>query len=335
MLKKFICAALLTSLVPAAIAAAPSINLALDAAKDVRERARFPEWSRPVLAGQVDPILAKREATTQSQAGPNGAAPRLTVWASGLAFEAGQAVDLFAKLEDRSQNDSLLASLRPISAKITGELAGENTGPLAQLDYADDGRAPDVRAGDGIYSARHVLAASRAPAAGRAESIMVTVRAITAAGDFRSAVGGFQYSNPGARLTGNFRDVIRNGNLVLQAEAEVLATGRYHLSGTLANLADEPVAYAQTARVLQPGRQWLDLSYYGLVFHERGLLGKARLASITLTSASQMPNALGPVLRNAHLTQILNLALLTRLPFNDPEMLDAARRLEASALPLK
>lgn len=320
---------------PAAVAADARVDFTLQAVQDLRERARFPEWSQPVAAGHADPLAEQRRPTRQALAGPQGAAPTLTVWASTISARPGEAVDLHAQLSalapDTADVATLLRANRRIAASsVTAELTGETLGALGQVAYRDDGVAPDARAADGIYSARVVLPADRAPALGRADSVAVRVRAVLANGEERVAVGGFQFSRPGAILTGRYRDLVRDGNLVLAAEAEVLAPGRYHLSGTLADLAGAPVATAQAARQLQPGKQWIELSYYGLIFHERGALGRLRLASVALTTTGAMPNALGPVVRNAHLTQALNPAALTRQPFGNPDLLETARRLEAT-----
>ena len=311
-------------------AADPPIRpLALDAAEQYLELARYPESSRPIRVEEGDPILSKRLPTPQTLAGPKGADPRLTVWTSGVSFEPGQTVDLFAKLNLARAGKSLLR--KPPLAQITAELIAETTGPLGKLVYADNGRDADRTANDGIYSARFVLPLDRAPVIGYAESIMVKVQARTAAGDVRHAVGGFQYSHPGAQLTGHFRDGVKEGSLVLSAEVEVLAPGRYHLSSTLANLGGEPLAYAQTAQRLQPGKHWLDLVFYGLIFRERAAAGPYRLASITVTSANEMPNALGPVLSNVYTTSAHALSAFTTKSFGNADLLDAARRLQRDA----
>jgi hypothetical protein len=311
-------------------------TFALDAARDYRVQARFPESSRPIAFGQPDPISASREVTKQSLAGPGGAAPVLTVWASGIAFQAGQTVDLFAQLSNRGMDSVRLTDvLRSVTAsKLSAQLLGENSGLLGEVTYLDNGLGVDTLANDGVYSARFMLPAGRAPAAGTAESVLVKVSAQTSSGELRQAVGGFQFSNPGAVLTGHFTDVVRDGNLVLAAQVNVLAPGRYHLAGTLTDLAGAPVAEAQAARAMTPGTHWLELTFYGLAFHDRGVAGALSLGSATLTSTNGMPNALGPVLSKAHVTKAYSLAQFTTLPFNNPELLEAAARIEADALML-
>lgn len=335
-MKKIIALAALTALSLPALGADLHIKVAQDAIQDLRDRARFPEWSQPIALGALDPLLADRLPTRQALAGPQGAAPTLGVWASTISARAGESVDVFAELSGLSPDtnnvlDVLRANAQKYNASISGQLVNEAGAVLAEVVYADDGKGADLLAGDGIHSGRITLPAAMAPALGTAQSLMLTVTAALTNGEQRRAVGGFQYSNPGAVLTGRYKDLIRNGNLVMQAEVEVLTAGRYHLTGTLANLAGVPLASAQAAQhYAAPGKYWMDLSVYGLILREAGALGKLNLTSVALTSTNGMPNALGPVLRNVHLTQVINPLLLTALPFNNPELLETAKRLEST-----
>ena len=315
-----------------AAAATPTANLALDAARDDRAAARFPESSRP-LADALDPLIEDRRPTVQSQ----GSSPRLTVWASGIAFEAGQTVDLFAQLEDSRADASLiqqtLAALakKPRAQGVEAEVRNAAGETLATVALRDDGKGADRLAADGVYSARWQLPAAHQPAPGRADSLLVRTAAKLADGGERVAVGGFQYSHPGARLTGRYRDALQDGSLQLLAEVDVLAPGRYHLSGTLADLLGKPLASAQAARQLDAGKHWLALDYYGLIFRELAAAGPFSLASVTLTSTVAMPNALGPVLHNSHRTGAFKLAEFTDRLFGQPDLLEAATRLERDA----
>lgn len=340
MKKTLFIAALSALALPGIVSAVePRITFAQDTIKDLRERARFPEWSQPIAAGAMDPLLADRLPTKQSLAGPQGAAPTLSTWASSISARAGETVDVFAELSALQPDTTnvlevLRANSQKLNADMSAQLVNEAGVVLADVVYADNGQGADAQAGDGIYSGRVTLPAALAPALGTAHSLMLTVTAALPNGEQRKAVGGFQYSNPGAVLTGKYRDLIRNGNLVLQAEADVLNAGRYHLTGTLANPSGTPLASAQAAQVFtNTGKQWMDLTFYGLVLREAGALGKLNLNAVALTSASSMPNALGPVLKNAHVTQAINPLLLTAQPFNNPELIETAKRLEAT-LPL-
>jgi hypothetical protein len=302
---------------------------------DLKERARYPAGSQLLKPGDNDPLLAERIPVRALAAGPGGAAPVLSAWASTASAEAGQTVDFFASLQAAPNaarlSDALKAERQASGAQIMAKLSGEHSGVLAELHYADDGKEPDHAAGDGIYSARVVLPAAHAPAPGTAEALVVTVHARNASGEERTAVGGLQLSNPGAHLTGSYRDRVRDGNLVIAAEAEVFAAGRYRLSGTLADSRAIPFVSAQVTLTLKPGKQVLELPFYGLAFHDRKIDGPVILSTVALDGVSAAPIALGPVLHQAYVTQPVKLAALTRKPFNDPKLLDTARRLAAAA----
>lgn len=342
-MKKTISLALLLAATLPAAAQTPSVRpLALSAAEDYARQARYPQWSTVLELGAVDPLIADRQPSRQSALGAGGAGPRLTVWASTISALPGETVTLYAALANlqtapRSLLDGLVGSSSTVSgARISGELVGERLGALGAVSYRDDGIAPDTIAGDGLYVARYTLPVDRTPALGTADSVMVKTQALLANNERRAVAGGFQFSNPAARLTGRYLDSVKNGNLVLAAEVEVLAPGRVYLTGTLADLADLPLATAQAAQVLQPGKQWMDLSFYGLAFHDRGVAGKLRLASVALSSTNGMPNALGPVIGNAHVTQAYALTQFTKASFADPALLETVKRLQldaAGALP--
>ncbi len=332
LIKKLLLGLLAAAPLAAGAQSAVAPNLALAAATEYRERAVFPEWSFPVRDA-VDPVTSGRIASRQRMSGPEGQAPALETWVDQVAYEAGEEVRLYARLDwNGAKALSALQNLRsgPLSGwEITGQVVLADVGTLADVVYADDGKGADARAADGIYTTRITLDEAVAPAVGSARSVMVKLHAENAKGEVRKALGGFQYSNPGAHLTGRYRSSIDDGNLLLLAEAEVLASGRYHLSGTLNGVQGAPVATAQNAAHLEPGKQWVALPFYGLIFHQLADASGLSLGSITLASVSSMPNALGPVLHPRHDLGTVQLDQLTRVPFNDAALLDAAQRLEA------
>jgi hypothetical protein len=292
-------------------------KLARETAKEYREQARYPESSYALAKGAVDPIRAKRLPTRQTRRGPDGAEPALAVWSAKVAFEVGQPVDLFATLEERGKAVA--------AAEVSGEIVDVLGNVLEQFDYHDDGRAPDRRAGDGIYSVR------LAPAGLAAANYLVRVRARLLNGDLREAAGGFLYSDPAAHLTGRYRDFLRDGNLHVAAEVEVGEAGRFHLAGTLYSAAGEPLGVAQAAAQLEPGRRWIELSFYGLMFHDHQAAGPYRLGTLALATTNRMPNALNDLVESAHVTRPYRLRRLRNDPFERPQLLESARRLEREA----
>lgn len=302
----------------------PAAWIAGETAKDYRERARYPESSRALRSGEEDPVKAKRTPTRQSLRAPDGSA--LSVWASAVSVEALDPIDLFASFDGRGK----AAAAAAVDA-VTAEIANAEGGVVAEVVYKDDGQGADRRAGDGVYSARLALPAGLEPAL--AESYVVRVRARLADGDLREAAGGFLYSNPAARLTGRYRDLVRDGNLVVAAEVDVREAGRFHLAASLYSLAGEPVGAAQAAAVLEPGRHWLELPFYGLMFHDRPVAGPYRLKSVGLSTTTRMPNALNDLVEDAHVVRPFRLERMTREPFREPGLSKAAERIEKAVRP--
>ena len=296
--------------------------LALETAREYREQARYPASSRALKVGEADPVRAKRTPTKQSRRGPDGAGPELSVWASAVSVEVGKPIDLFAEIASGGKPT--------LPLEVTAEIAGPAGEIVAQVPYHDDGRTPDRRANDGVWSARLTMPAGLEPDGAAPYMVRATARLLD--GDLRQAAGGFLYSNPSARLTGRYRDAVQSGNLVISAEVEVKATGRFHLSGTLYSMAGDPIGTAQAAANLEPGRRWIQLSFYGLMFHDRNVTGPYRLGTLALATAGRMPNALNDLIENAYVTKGYKLSAMTALPFAEPKLLESAARLEAEAV---
>jgi hypothetical protein len=159
----------------------------------------------------------------------------------------------------------------------------------------------------------------------------VTALAKLGSGELRQSVGGFLYGKPSARLTGRYRDEVRDGSLVIAAEVEVAEAGRFHLAGTISSMAGEPIGTAQAALTLQPGRRWIPLSFYGLMFQDRKAAGPYRLGSVALTTTTRMPNALSDLVENAYVTRGHRLEAMTRKAYGDSHLTEMADRLETEA----
>lgn len=312
--------ALSSLLLPLAPAAAQEANLALDAARLYREQAAYPPSSRALGLGESDPIRADRTPTRISLGGPDGAAPALVVWASAISYEAPKPVDLFASLETAGRKISALV--------IAGEVYDSGGKLHGSVQYLDDGAAPDAQAGDGIWSARWT-GSKLAPGTG--DTYLVKVLATTAKGEPRQAAGGFLYGKPGAQATGRYRDEIRDGSLIVSAEVQVLAAGRFHLEGTLYGASGEPLGFAKASADLALGTAWIELPFYGKMFADRKAAGPFRLGSLALSTVSRMPNVLNDLATDVYATRAYSAQAFTSAPYGDAKLLDAAARLERSA----
>jgi hypothetical protein len=321
--------ALLPTLVQSQSALEP---LARATASSDTATARYPRWSRPLEAGAADPVLQARTPQRYSALGADGAGPQLTVWASTVAAQPGETVTLFAKLTPVAA-PGLFAAPALTGARISAELVAEQLGVLGTVAYRDNGTGPDALARDGIYTASVTLPAGPALALGTADPVTLEVTARLPDDTVRQATGSFQFTRPAVRLTGRYADSVRNGNLIIAAEVEARATGPVQLSGTLAD-GSGPFVTAQSAQLLTPGRHWMELSFYGLAFHDRGVTGVVQLASVALASMGTTPLGLGPLALAAHTTQHYPLAQFTARLFDDPVVLDSARRLRLDTTPI-
>ncbi len=309
----------------------PIPDIAAQAAAEYRLMARYPEWCQPVPDGQEDPLKAKRRPSRLSLPSDDGSA--LEVWSSDIRFEKGETAIVHARLVTRPDLDADMPRLRRTKRRTTGwkvraVVTGRRSGEVGRIVLRDDGLGADRRRGDGIYTGTFVLPADHEPPIGEAESLAVVVTATNAAGDEMKAVGGFQYSHPAARLTGRVRDELRDGNLVVLAEARVEAAGSFHLSASLHDFRGRPLAIARRTVRLEPGSHWIPLEFYGLAMSERGASGPFWIDSMSLNTVSSIPNALGPMLENVHLTHPYYTKDFHRRPFDRPALMEAAKRLE-------
>jgi uncharacterized protein DUF4784 len=294
-------------------------QLARETAKEYLEQARYPESSRALKRGEEDPIRAKRQVNRVSRRGPDSAEPTLSLWTAKVSFEKGQPVDLFATLETQGKALTGGAGMAGVAA-VTGEIVDDSGAILTEVAYRDDGH--------GVWSAR---LSPEGLGGALAASYMVRVRARLASGDLREASGGFLYSDPAAHLTGRYRDFLREGDLVIAAEVEVAEAGRFHLAGTLYAKSGEPLGTAQAASQLEPGRRWIELPFYGLMFHDRAAAGPYKLGTLALATTHRMPNALNDLVMDAYVTRPYRLQQMRDVPFERPALVEAAKRLKLDA----
>jgi len=295
------------------------VAIGRQAADEYRRLAQYPPWSRPFGEEGEDPILRDRMVSPITAAGPNGEDPTLVVFPEQVSFEAPESVRLFAYL---TVNGELVPANR-----ITGVVTTESLQPLAELAYGDDGRDGDPRPGDHVYTALFEPDPSFAPEL--SESFLVRVVAETGEGEPRIAATGFLYSNPHAQLTGNYRDTIADGSLAIDAEVEVRRAGRFHLEGTLYSRdGSRGVGEAHTAAELPTGRHWMRLTFFGRLISQSEIDGPYLLRFLALSTTTAMPNAKNRLVENPHRTASYRFTQFNPAPFDDPDLLDAADRLE-------
>lgn len=297
-------------------------GLARMTADQYRRRARYPRSSQPVFSPDDDPITRERVVNPVRSRGRRGEDPTLVVYPAQVGFETPEPAVVHAYLEDGDRREE--------AKEIRATVLTDQLETVGEIVYRDDGTDGDAEAGDGIYTAAFVPGPE---SDGRlSTSYMLQVRATTLGDEERFATTSFLYSWPDAQLTGAYRDLLVDGSLHVQAEVEVTAPGRFHLEGTLYDASGtEALAWAQTAAELPEGRHWMTLPFYGLILHERGIDGPYLVRNLALSTASAMPNAKNRVARDVHVTAAYRATQFTDAAFGDPDLLDAAERVERDA----
>jgi len=296
------------------------LDIALASARDYRERARFPRWSHSIADG-VDPIERDR-FITPGRSMPEDMRPVLVVVPRSANFEAPSPVVFEVRLEA-----SPGVNVGP--ARLSGEVRDERLERVWTLDLRDDGEGQDRRPDDFVYTASFVPGEDGVPEMKGA--YLVEVLAETPEGEPRSATTGFLYSVPLGRLSGRYRERVEGGNLVIECEVEVDEASRFHLEGTLSSADGVPIAWAQSAARLEAGPRWMPLTFFGLSIRASGRDGPYTLRSLALSTTGEMPNQKNEVVHNAFTTRAYPAKYFSAEPYDDPQLIDEAERLEGGA----
>lgn len=83
-----------------------------------------------------------------------------------------------------------------------------------------------------------------------------------------------------ARVTGEFRDSVKDGSLLVDVGVDVYEPGFYRFDANLYDRNGDPVAYAVFKGDLEPGQQWLPLDFFGKILRDQGALGPYSIEQI-------------------------------------------------------
>lgn len=249
-------------------------------AERLQALARYPRWSQPLdLLGDA---LAEQEAPEVQSSDAAIGQPVLTVYTEHRTFEAPEPVTLHARFTVSS--GPLLADLTATVFDGTGTL-------LTELHFS--------READGYAAAFVPPALSGANAA-----YSIRVQALAANQERREALLEIMYNQPYAHLTGNFRDRLDNGDLLIEAEVSVQHAAEFRLNGSLYGALDlQQIAWAEATAKLPAGTSWLPLKFAGLILREQQVDGAYLLRFVALTTHTADAEAGMRPLQNAYTTQ--------------------------------
>ena len=225
---------------------------------------------------------------------------------------------VYIEIIDRSKNAPVtptraFARMRPIDAK--------DSDPWVEVIASDDGTNGDEKAGDGRYTASY--APSGTDIDKMTGQVLIEGVVETAKAGLRRVPHTVIYSRgPRARLTGKWRDEIKDGHLVIEGELEVDEPGKFSINGQLVGPEREPVAVTRTYPPvsLDKGTHWVALRTWGKAITDTGIDGPYLLVNVLLTRDQ---NAKGgydpaPTILLAHKTKPYSFSQFSKTPWSEP-----------------
>jgi|GEM_PF-1740555 len=194
---------------------------------------------------------------------------------------------------------------QPLPSPRVRMRALENTSqPWITVPVKDDGSGSDAKAGDLLYTATlqpsaeqkkqllgQVLVEGSVDVPGTGTRVIPSVLIYT--------------RGPRAKLTGQWRDFIRQGHLDLEAELEVEEEGLFTLMAQIFGPNQEPIAWVRQMEQLPAGRGHITLVVFGKVLHDAGIDGPYRVRQVLLTRDYENSSQYDPgvTIEEAHRTR--------------------------------
>jgi hypothetical protein len=176
--------------------------------------------------------------------------------------------------------------------------------PWIDVPVRDDGQGADTQAGDLLYTATlqptaeqqrqlfgQVLIEGSVEVPGVGTRVIPSILIYT--------------RGPRAKLTGRWRDFLRNGHLYLEAELEVEEPGLFTLMAQVFGPDLEPIAWVRQMERLPAGRGHITLEVFGKALHDAGIDGPYRVRQVLLTRDYENSSAYDPgvTIEEAHRTR--------------------------------
>jgi len=111
--------------------------------------------------------------------------------------------------------------------------------------------------------------------------------------------------DPGARVVGEYADVIRDGDLYIGMTLAVDHGGLYQVRGELFGPTGEPIAESRLVRTLDAGRARAELHFFGKAISDSGVNGPYELRDLYVVEhlSDAGYDAIGPLIDDAWRTQ--------------------------------
>jgi hypothetical protein len=209
--------------------------------------------------------------------------------------------------------------------------SGPGQGRTIELAYHDDGKDGDAVAGDLRYTNRFVPAEHEELKVSHPVQLYADV---VAAGVEKPMIRDFTYApRPVLEVTG-VHDALVGGSLAVTVDCHVFEDGLYTFeANAVAVENDAPIAYVDQSFPLRAGPQHVVLTFFGRVFHDRGLSGPYVIRDLHGFHRF-IDGEEGNVwwtYEKAHRTAAYDVAAFSDAEWEAPEKTEKIRRLEAAA----
>lgn len=159
-----------------------------------------------------------------------------------------------------------------IHAATVNTVSGSEQGRIMNLEYRDDGKNGDAKAGDFIYTNRFVPSSLQELRTSKQVHIQANVEA--EGGATRVMTRDFGYTPRPPLEVERVTDAIVNGHLEVTLHVEVFEPGTYTIEANcMASDGETPIAYMREFYKLAAGKQKATLRFFGKIFHDKGFDG--------------------------------------------------------------
>lgn len=239
------------------------------------EWAQYPPHSRPIGTLNVDlvepffvfePPVEMVDDPKAPNASPNGYychfQPKTWV-------VIGPNSEMFITLECRDTSSNQRVPLKVNETRVFREWEGKRFSTL-RASFNDDGKEGDEVAKDNIVTFKWK------PTKNDWGQMTLEADIIYGKEGKKATVTSTFFSSPNrvAEFTGNFRETIINGSLVVYSTIQVYKAGQYHLEANLKELSEGNfLAYATFDGQLKTGTQEVEFLFYGKILRDKGYDG--------------------------------------------------------------
>jgi hypothetical protein len=238
---------------------------------EYKKVAVYPPWSRPFNEGTKYLLQWNKPSTSDLPMSEKpGGETTYHFDADRAHVSYGEAITSWIEVW---KNGDATARV-PITVEDAWVMAdvGPKTGRLVKLSYHDDGQDGDEVAGDGRYTNR--LVPSSLAQLKQATQVHLSATVSCCDGVRRMFVREFTYAPRRVVEIVGMSDAVRAGSLVVTLDVNVVERGTYDFEANLmSGDGARPIGYSQMNYTLAPGRQTVDLVFFGRMFGETGVDG--------------------------------------------------------------